>query len=650
MDSGMHLRVESVTLPTPDCRRSGCAPAQELAGNGRQIRACMDVPDELKTTTPMDTSKRAANACPVPRWRAGLRVLLTGVLALLVNSGSVAFADPAQDAATSRASCAGSGPLVLYTDIESGPITGGERNQGIYLSIFGKNLGESAGREASASTHVYVNDTEVASYRYFGASRGRAEIKQITVQLGAIPNPKPGLPLPIKVVVGGAPSNTDHTFTVAPGAIFFVDNEKGNDATGVAGDIAHPFRYVQLPDVGRGVFNLLRPGDFVVMRGTATPWQDLGSDSYFIKFLHKGGTPFTQGAKYSGPITITGYPGESASILLPHSTGAKGAISGVDGQAYPGTNDGKYITISNLEIDTGGDNGAVNLQVHGDFWRVVNNDIAAKTADSKAKAGGIAGNGLGAFFYGNHIHDIGGDPKVQQNHGIYVDGDGTYDIGFNIIERIQGGNGFQIYANGSNGSSFADDVTFHHNSVSEVSKHGLNIADGSRDRIAIFNNVIYNVSYAGIRFNTTSLRGARIYNNTIFNIDTAGSPLYGALTNDWNLRSDALDVENNIFVPNGERRPYSAGSVSIGSAGHVGIFRNNLWHNGSGAILFDSHPQSSDPQFVRTGADFHLASAASAAVDTGTSGVSTLVKDDYDATVCRPQGRGYDIGAFEFSH
>ncbi len=34
-------------------------------------------------------------------------------------------------------------PLILYTDITSGPNTGGENNKGIYLSIFGKNFGGS---------------------------------------------------------------------------------------------------------------------------------------------------------------------------------------------------------------------------------------------------------------------------------------------------------------------------------------------------------------------------------------------------------------------------------------------------------------------------------------------------------------------------
>lgn len=88
---------------------------------------------------------------------------------------------------------------------------------------------------------------EVDNYRSLGLSRVGTGIgiEQITVQIGAIGNPTLGVALPIKVVVNGFDSNTDVTFTPNPGNIYFVDNTIGNDTTGVAGDITHPFRYVQ---------------------------------------------------------------------------------------------------------------------------------------------------------------------------------------------------------------------------------------------------------------------------------------------------------------------------------------------------------------------------------------------------------------------
>ena len=135
-------------------------------------------------------------------------------------------------------------PQVYYTDIVSGPTTGGENNKGIYLSIFGKNFGSGG---LGATLKVYIGNAEVDNYRYLGASKGRSDIQQITVQVGALGSPTPGVALPIKVVVGNTPSNTDQRFTPNPGRILFVDNVAGNDGTAVIGDITKPYRHVQTP-------------------------------------------------------------------------------------------------------------------------------------------------------------------------------------------------------------------------------------------------------------------------------------------------------------------------------------------------------------------------------------------------------------------
>jgi hypothetical protein len=140
----------------------------------------------------------------------------------------------------------GGAPYVLYTDILSGPTSGGENDKGVYLSIFGKNFG-SAG--LGSTVRVYINDAEVDNYRRLAVSRGRPDVQQITVQVGAIGHPAPGTALPIKVVVGGVASNTDHTFTAQPGDILFVSTQ-GNDSTARKNDIANPWRHVQTASEG----------------------------------------------------------------------------------------------------------------------------------------------------------------------------------------------------------------------------------------------------------------------------------------------------------------------------------------------------------------------------------------------------------------
>src|SRR5712671_4170577 len=129
---------------------------------------------------------------------------------------------------------AGSGPLVLYTDLISGPNSGGENNKGAYLSIFGKNFGSSG---MGTTVKAFIGGVEVGSYRYLGPSKGRPDIQQLSVQVGVLGNPALGTALPIQVTVSGVASNTDQTFMVNPGRMLFVDNVAGNDSTAVAGDI-----------------------------------------------------------------------------------------------------------------------------------------------------------------------------------------------------------------------------------------------------------------------------------------------------------------------------------------------------------------------------------------------------------------------------
>jgi hypothetical protein len=530
-------------------------------------------------------------------------------------------------------------PLVLYTDIASGPTTGGENSHGAYLSIFGKNFG---GAGLGTRVKVTIGGAEVAQYRYLGPSKGRADVQAISVQVGALGSPTQGTPLPIQVVVNGVGSNTSQTFTPNPGRMLFVDNVLGNDATAVPGDITLPYRHVQVSDTSKAAYGAAKPGDIIVMRGTGSAWTDLGNDTYFIKFINKDGAAPT-GANNTGPLTLMGYPGEDVFININMSLTHKGAISGID--TTQGSAGGHWVTLADLRIDSNGNAGVIATQIAGDHWRIVNNELSAAAAPNTVKAGGINGNVTNGYWFGNHIHDIAGG-AAQENHGIYIDGDGSYEIAYNHIEHVTGGNGFQIFVNGGNGSDFNNHTHFHHNLVHDVSKHGLNIADGSQNDIALWNNVVYNTALSGLRFNTNTLHDAKIWNNTIYNADTAGAnDFYAALSNDWNFPSDALDMRNNIFVP-AANKPYTGGSVGID--GGIGTISTNLWFGGTGSVAFDPQAVSNDPKFANAAArDLHL-QATSAAVNTGTGATFSLVVDDYDAVIARPVGADIDIGAFEY--
>lgn len=541
-------------------------------------------------------------------------------------------------------------PVVLYTDIVSGPTSGGENGKGCYLSVFGRNFGNGV---PGTDVRVFVGTGEVDNYRTFGSSRGRPDIQQITVQLGALGGDAvAGAQLPVRVVVDGIPSNVDHAFTVNPGRMIFVDAVNGVDATAQVGNIAKPYRNVQTgADFSGGAWGQVRAGDFLVLRGGI--YTGVGFEDYFVRFMirasgvpdRSSGTPPT-GAAGTGPITLMAYPGETAFIDADSTTHPGGALSGLNGENYPLA--GKWIAIAGLKVEGGGYDGPISQQVHGDHWRIVNNELTAFTGvtggASPSRMGGITGNGEGSVWLGNHIHDIQG--SENEAHGIYIDGDGSYDVGYNDIHDIHSGKGIQLFANGGNGSDSISHVRIHHNRIQRVTQFGINIADGTQDDITVFDNLVTDAKVAGLRFNTNTLHGCRVYNNTFYNNNTLDSEIYGVLMNDWGLPGDALDVRNNIFWAR-TGTAYAGGSVGFDAP--IGVIRRNLWFGaGNTGFGFDTSPLNADPQLVAPGTDFHIAGATSPAVDAGDATAASTVTDDFDADRPRPHGAGIDVGAYEF--
>lgn len=414
-------------------------------------------------------------------------------------------------------------PTVLYTDILSGPTAGGENNKGAYLSIFGKNFGSSLSGLSISIGDPGVGWVPVDNYRYRGPSKGRPDIQQITVQVGALSGLTPGTAYGIKVTVAGVDSNTNTTFTPYPGTIWFVDNVNGNDAN--PGTFAAPFRNVQTTNPAAGAYGAAQPGDVIVMRGRGTAYNTLGLNGSWLRFLHKSGSaPTATGTLGTGPITLMSYPGpvngnapEIVNILH-NSTGA--AISGVDRSNPSFADGGAWITLSGLNVEGNGVAGVINVQIMADHWRIVNNDLNAQGAGGvAAKAAGVTGNGTVIVVFGNRIHDILGNSG--ENHGVYIDGgssaanDGSWDIGYNDILRVNSGYGILQFNNGTNGpSTLTHNVSIHHNLIHDgLGKSGIGLSENSGNNFKIWNNIIYNNNLAGIRFNTMTLHGSQVYNN-----------------------------------------------------------------------------------------------------------------------------------------
>ena len=99
----------------------------------------------------------------------------------------------------------------------------------------------------------------------------------------------------------------------------------------------------------------MKAGDIVVMR--AGNWTDLGNGNYFMKVIDLVGTA-PSGASGSGPLTFMAYPTEDVQIT--ETSSASGGISGVDAQSYTG---GKWVTIADLHVESGGSAGVINAPV-----------------------------------------------------------------------------------------------------------------------------------------------------------------------------------------------------------------------------------------------------------------------------------------------
>jgi len=413
-------------------------------------------------------------------------------------------------------------PWVRFTDTLSAPTTGGENSLGGYLSIFGTGFGSSG---LGTTTKVYIGGVEVANYRYLGASKvaGQLGLQQIAVQVGNLSGLAVGTAAPVMVKVNGVPSNIDSTFTPTAGKIWFVALN-GNDATAVAGDIAHPSRYMQNATAGTGAYFKMGAGDEVVIRGGA--WSDTnGVDTTWMRF---GAGTAARNGNAKAWIHITAYPGANSTVNAiedVHYTTPSGASGGIAGawQAIAGTT-GEYVSVSNLRMDVAGgaarDAAPINFQYSAGHWRVVNNELGPWVAGNSAvlNAAGISGHGDTIQIYGNHIHDIAGLSDLQ-NHGIYADTTAqNWDVGWNWIANATGGSAIQFNDNEGGAGTYTlphggtwagfTGIKIHHNWVQNAAKYGVNFNDQGSTQAGtysgmIWDNVIIGTGLPPLRINST---------------------------------------------------------------------------------------------------------------------------------------------------
>lgn len=576
-------------------------------------------------------------------------------------------------------SIAGNQPVVLYTDVVSGPVDDGSgvNAGGACLHIHGVRFGDPSG--LGTTTKVYIGGVEVGTYivmdtdPYAKPGFGR---QRIAVRVGALTGLTLGKPYHIDVVVGSQHSNTDSVFTPNPGRIFYV-SKTGNDSSAVIGDINHPYRYLQGTTIGStvGVYPHMRAGDQVLVRGDGgADWTDIGRVDTWMRFLdapQQGSIP--AGTMGTGWISIMGYPGEVVKYRT--VAGMRGGFQG-PGQNITGVT-GDFVSFSNFRIRVDGgaqrDAGPINMQYNAQRCRVVGNELGPWVAgDSQVlNCAGVSGQGNFFDVIGNHIHDIEGTSALQ-NHGIYP---GTNSYGWTIdhnwIHDITGGS--LISFNDSDGGTGTFDTPFgtwtgftnikvRHNWLENSAKYAVSFADvgtGLGDlNFQITNNVIIGTGLPPIRTGTTTLTSdGTVAFNTFYNCNVSTSGGNGMYRNDGWQQSPGHSIKlyDNIFAF-GPSTVHGTGWMNdySGLSSGVSWARNLYWNNGdtsAPAPTMDSLAVVGDPKFTNAGSsDFSLLST-SPAINSGTQALPTGVKvgDDYTCQITRQPGGAPDIGAFEFT-
>lgn len=529
-------------------------------------------------------------------------------------------------------------PRLFYSDLESGPNTGGQNNNGAFVTLWGKDFGASQG-----TSSVTVGGGAVAAYELWSDGK-------IIVQLGA-----GAVTGNIVVKVAGNSSN-GVPFTVRGGNIFFVSSS-GNDAN--AGTFASPWKTIVKAK------NTISAGDIAYMEDGVTQT----TEDTFTAYLSMD----RQGASNSGTATAP-----KALIAYPNAAVTVGVAGGLHyGIRTPniGTHE-DYWVISQLHII----GGTQAMDIGGTGWKIVGNEMQCPGADDQVGCFEMsAGNQV--KFWGNEVHNAGINPTSSKYyHAVYFSTDSNHiDVGWNHIHDNFTCRALQFHSSplcspscGSGDTTGFDqyDLHVHDNLIHGDNCNGINFAtvDPSKGAVEAYNNVIYHVGLmdplqlgasfsciyvAGITNNGKPGTGTvQVFNNTLSdcaaNNSSNASGSRGAFGVGGGPSTLLMNLQNNVAEQNpGEI--YIDGSLSQIKGDH------NLWFGAGTAPTQTASNLNVDPQFVnRSGGDLHL-NSTSPAKDAGVTVVPSnpFVANpgpnqvrDKDGTL-RPQGTAFDLGAYE---
>ncbi len=496
-------------------------------------------------------------------------------------------------------------PVLFYSDLESGPKTGGQDNKGVFVTIWGKNFGSSRG-----SSYVAIGGGQADNYPVWTDTK-------ISFQLGA--NAATGN---ITVTTSEGTSN-GLPFTVRNGNIYFVDI---NVAGPGSGTYANPWKSPASWN------NAAVAGDTCYFRaGTYGNTNYVGSGWYAVIGIDKGGTS-------GNPIAWVGYPGETATW---NATGG-----GVEIVFRWTGNTMRFVTIAQMTMVANGECVSNNESGGSDDVRVVGNVCTGVLEGVYAP---IDMNCHRVKILGNEIKNSGRLPIENQLHGIYVNyGSSDFEVAWNYLHDNRMGHQIQVHTDHAQRDGWVFTGSIHDNILTASDRsyaRGINIGetdDGTT--IDIYNNLIY---HCGGGFSGICVYSGHIhmFNNTLYDLDADAVPiiLNGEFSHGYTFTRTG-EIRNNIIYNTGGN-DYIVAINGNATMNDMTISRNCYYGIGNGPSQ-DSSPVNADPRLVNlVTSDFHLQST-SPCKDVGYNTASIVTKD-HDG-LSRPLGAGVDIGAYEY--
>lgn len=334
-----------------------------------------------------------------------------------------------------------------------------------------------------------------------------------------------------------------------------------------------------------------------------------GDTTYVKRGLYDEGLiQFKRSGTQTAPIRLLNAPGESPvihcidpkqfhRILLQHASGSKYMIGWITIEGFEIWNCWEGIKFSNAHDSTFRRN-----WIHG---------------DNNLPRPGILGNGTRILIDRNIINNNG---FQGHGHGIYMNGTAMTITNNNVYNNA----GYGIQLNGSP-SSFYD-----------PSKHAGPEFAVSENWIIANNTIAYNQAKAGIVVWGSTCNNTQIENNIFYE---NGVNLPNSAVNGIDFVSTTctgIQIRNNLaFTSESGRKPFLSSRAIEG-----------VHYMQSGNIVNTDNPRFVNaPPTLPDSPNFAL-TERSPAIDKGLS--LGEIRTSFDGTT-RPQGRAYDIGAYEYS-